>query len=103
MEDKRENVNAAGDDEGAKGDSANAVAALPEPRVVLFPRERIQLGWRKEELSSVGAGFVNTGLICYINSTLQVRYRKPVPLFSTFVYFLLTSRVSGVVPHTGIH
>jgi len=79
METKRANVNAAGDDEGAEGKGCDKTSySLPEPSFVLFPRERIQLGWRKEEASLAGSGMVNTGVICYINSTLQVRYGNSV-------------------------
>lgn len=50
----------------------NEIARLPEPNVVLFPPEQVKLGWQ-ENKSSVGSGLDNTGVICYINSTLQVR------------------------------
>lgn len=44
--------------------------SLPTPKVVLFPAEAVQLGWRGT--LPVGSGFVNLGTTCYINSTLQV-------------------------------
>jgi len=47
------------------------VPRLPKPIVVLYPLERVQLGWQDEQMA-VGSGLVNTGVICYINSTLQV-------------------------------
>jgi len=56
------------DDKGANGDKESR---LQKPKVVLFPAERIQLGWRDRQLS-VGSGLINTGVICYINATLQV-------------------------------
>jgi len=49
----------------------NKISHLPKPKVVLFPPEQVQLGWQDKKLS-VGSGFDNSGVICYINSTLQV-------------------------------
>ena len=52
-------------------DKLSKISLLPKPKVVLFPPERIQLGWRDKKMS-VGSGLKNSGVICYINSTLQV-------------------------------
>jgi len=60
--------------EMAKGDF-DKKPLLPEPNVVLFPPEQIQLGWQNKELLA-GSGLVNTGVICYINATLQVCFLK---------------------------
>lgn len=49
----------------------NKISQLPKPKVVLFPPERVQLGWQDRKMS-VGSGLDNSGVICYINSTLQV-------------------------------
>lgn len=49
----------------------NKISHLPKPKVVLFPPERVQLGWQDRKIS-VGSGLDNSGVICYINSTLQV-------------------------------
>lgn len=49
----------------------NKISHLPKPKVVLFPPERVQLGWQDRKMS-VGSGLDNPGVICYINSTLQV-------------------------------
>lgn len=49
----------------------NKISHLPKPKVVLFPPERVQLGWQDKKMS-VGSGLDNSGVICYINSTLQV-------------------------------
>lgn len=43
---------------------------LPPPKVVLFHNENVQIGWRNPV--PVGAGMVNMGNTCYMNSTLQV-------------------------------
>jgi len=49
----------------------NKISHLPKPKVVLYPPERVQLGWQDKKMS-VGSGLDNPGVICYINSTLQV-------------------------------
>jgi len=49
----------------------NKISHLPKPKIVLYPPEQIQLGWQDKKLS-VGSGLDNPGVICYINSTLQV-------------------------------
>lgn len=49
----------------------NKISHLPKPKVVLFPPERVQLGWQDRKMP-VGSGLDNPGVICYINSTLQV-------------------------------
>lgn len=56
--------------ERTNGDT-NKILHLPKPKVVLFPPERVQLGWQDRKMP-VGSGLDNSGVICYINSTLQV-------------------------------
>lgn len=49
----------------------NKISQLPKPKVVLYSPECVQLGWQGKKIS-VGSGLDNPGVICYINSTLQV-------------------------------
>lgn len=59
--------------------------SLPTPKVVLFPAEAVQLGWRGT--LPVGSGFVNLGTTCYINSTLQALFHVP-----SFVNWLMEDK-----------
>jgi len=47
------------------------ISHLPKPKIVLYPPEQVQLGWRDKKML-VGSGLDNPGFICYINATLQV-------------------------------
>lgn len=49
----------------------NKISLLPKPKTVLFPYENVQLGWQYRKMT-IGSGLDNSGVICYINSTLQV-------------------------------
>lgn len=53
----------------------NKISHLPKPKTVLYPPENVQLGWQDRKMS-VGSGLDNPGVICYINSTLQVCHIK---------------------------
>ena len=43
---------------------------VPDPKVTLFRREQVELGYRSP--AGPGAGMFNMGNTCYLNSTLQV-------------------------------
>jgi ubiquitin C-terminal hydrolase len=62
---------------GSKDDGdmkSEAESILPTPKITLFPPEDVQLGWRGTHC--VGAGMINVGNTCYLNSTLQVCLMK---------------------------
>ena len=44
--------------------------SLPAPKVTLFRSEDVKVGWKGPV--PVGAGMINMGNTCYMNSTLQV-------------------------------
>ena len=48
----------------------NKLDQVPEPKMTLFRRDQVELGYRSP--TGPGAGMFNMGNTCYLNSTLQV-------------------------------
>jgi len=48
---------------------------VPDPKLTLFRREQVELGYRSP--AGPGAGMFNMGNTCYLNSTLQALFHTP--------------------------
>lgn len=55
----------------------NNEEALSKAPTVLYALENVKLGWDKPDEWSVGAGMMNMGNTCYLNSTLQALFHVP--------------------------
>lgn len=60
---------------GSFGSGGSQQHQLPQPKRVLYPREKIIPGY--VEKMPVGAGFFNMGNSCYLNASLQAIFHVP--------------------------
>ncbi|CAG9833091.1 unnamed protein product [Diabrotica balteata] len=67
-------------------DDMNSNESLKLAKYELFPLSDVQLGWNNCDWS-VGAGMVNMGNTCYLNSTLQALFHVPA-----FVNWLMSDK-----------
>lgn len=63
---------------GQNGKYSATKNQLPQPKVILFARENVKVGWNSLGRNwSAGCGFNNVGNTCYLNSTLQAFFHVP--------------------------
>jgi len=58
-----------------KNGPSSKLDQVPDPKVTLFRREQVELGYRSP--AGPGAGMFNMGNTCYLNSTLQALFHTP--------------------------
>ena len=68
----QDNDTKSGSDGDGAGDGRRSVKLdqVPDPRVTLFRRDQVEIGYRGP--TGPGSGMFNMGNTCYLNSTLQV-------------------------------
>ena len=66
-------------------DNDSNIHPLPSPDTVLFPSQQVVTGWKAS--APVGAGFINMGNTCYLNSALQALFHV-----TPFVNWLLNRK-----------
>ena len=60
----------------SSGSSTYRFEQIPEPKITLFRREQVELGYNRSP-AGPGAGMFNMGNTCYLNSTLQALFHTP--------------------------